>query len=63
MTAQAARWMLAIAVARYKEGSRMLRVYESVLDAENRERIEGTRRDFKTVITATTKRLIHETLA
>lgn len=63
MTVQAARWMLACAMAKYSEGSRILRVYGPTLDAENRKKIEDTRDNFRKVISATTNRLVGEVQA
>lgn len=63
MTSLKAKWILAVAIARYKEGSRILRVYEPVLNEKQRLEIQGTRENFRLAAVKAAERLYRETMA
>jgi coenzyme F420-reducing hydrogenase gamma subunit len=63
MTAHKARWVLSCAVAKYNEGTRLLRVYGGVIDTENLKKIEETRARFSIVVDSAINRLKNEVQA
>lgn len=57
MTADKARWLLAAAIAKFKQAGHILRVYEPVLSVQQRQELIESRANLDKVATAAMKRL------
>lgn len=63
MTADKARWLLAAAISKFKQASRILRVYRPVLSEQQRRELIESRSNLDKVATAAMRRLRGEYLA